>query len=271
MAIEILTDKQKNLLDRIKNEGHKIGHLLGYTDLTKFHSKLINEIVCGAKNISFCSHRCSYKSSTVCLGIALHILTKPNKKILLIVKNNNIAKERLAIIKKILESDTFQSLSHIFYNCGFNVKIEKGGWLEVDLGNSLSKLQLHIISSKESLAGQHEKDLYIIDDIVDFGDLHSKIIRDEHYDIYKMIKSFCEDKRRRYILTGCTWHYDDIFKYHNDIDYCFDCYSTNLMTEEQINEIKLNISPQLFSANYLCNPYKEVFLLEYRISNGRKL
>ena len=45
MAIEILTDKQKNLLDRIKNEGHKIGHLIGYDDLTEFHSKLIKEIV----------------------------------------------------------------------------------------------------------------------------------------------------------------------------------------------------------------------------------
>ena len=257
----ILTEQQKNLLDRIKNEGHKIGHLIGYKDLNEFHAKLINEIVCGKQNVSYCIHRCAYTSSTVCLGIALHILTKPDDKILLIVKNNVDVQNRLETIKQILESDEFQSLSCILWSrkYKYEVKIDKYNNLRITLGTIPWNYQLKIISSVHPLAGLHEKDLYIIDDIVNFSDVCSKQVSNHTLEVFNTVRKYAEDKRRRYILTGSTWCYDDIFQYSNDEDYIFDCYSTGLLTEERISEIRKYISPSIFTAQYLCNPFKEIY------------
>ena len=257
----ILTEQQKNLLDRIKNEGHRIGHLIGYKELNEFHAKLIKEIVCGKQNVSYCIHRCAYTSSTVCLGIALRILTKPDDKILLIVKNNADVQNRLETIKQILESDEFQSLSCILWNCKYKyeVKIDKYNNLRITLGTIPWNYQLKIISSVHPLAGLHEKDLYIIDDIVNFGNVCSEQVANHTFEVFNTVRKYVEDKRRRYILTGSTWCYDDIFQYANDKDYVFDCYSTGLLTEERISEIKKCISPSIFTAQYLCNPFKEIY------------
>ena len=247
-----LTDKQKNLLDRIKYEGHKIGHLVGYTDLTEFHSKLINEIVCGKESASYCIHRCAYTSSTICLGIALHILTKPNKKILLMVQNKGIAQMRLEIIKKILESKEIQALSYILYNKGFTVEI-----INRCLIISLDSLTCQLVcvgADKEELAGGHEKDLYILDGILGLEDCYYETVRAKHLDIYNRINKF----EGRNILFDHSWCYDDLFK-HIKGNYIYDCYDTGLLSEERINEIKLAITPSLFSAQYLCNPYKEIY------------
>ena len=256
-----LNEQQKNLLDRIKNEGHKIGHLIGYKDLNEFHAKLINEIVCGKQNVSYCMHRCAYTSSTVCLGIALRILTKPDDKILLIVKNNADVQNRLETIKQILESDEFQSLSCILWSrkYKYEVKIDKYNNLRITLGTIPWNYQLKIISSVHPLAGLHEKDLYIIDDIVNFSDVCSKQVSNHTLEVFNTVRKYAEDKRRRYILTGSTWCYDDIFQYSNDEDYIFDCYSTGLLTEDRISEIRKYISPSIFTAQYLCNPFKEIY------------
>ena len=264
MAIEILTDKQKNLLDRIKNEGHKIGHLIGYDDLTEFHSKLIKEIVCGKENASYCIHRGAYTSSTVCLGIALHILTRPNKKILLMVQNRGIAQMRLETIKKILESKEIQALSNILYDKGCTVCI-KGKCLTVSLDGLTNQL-VCVGADKEELIGNHEKDLYIIDGIQSIEDVYSKEVRDKKLEIFNQVRKF----DGRSLLFDCTWCYDDLFR-HIRGNYVYDCYETGLLTEDKINEIRLTLTPSMFSAQYLCNPFKEVTTLEYRISNGRKL
>ena len=204
---EILTDKQKNLLDRIKHEGHKIGHLLGYTDLTEFHSKLINEIVCGKESASYCIHRCAYTSSTICLGIALHILTRPNSRILLVTETDNNAKDKLAIIEHILKSDTFQAFSNIIYEHGFEVKLGDWGYLETTLGTNIVKTQLRVMSINDSLAGMHEKDLYIVDNLISIRDRLSKATKNLKTDIISEIQKF----NGRSLIFGSTWEYDDFY------------------------------------------------------------
>ena len=264
MAIEILTDKQKNLLDRIKNEGHKIGHLIGYDDLTEFHSKLIKEIVCGKENTSYCIHRGAYTSSTVCLGIALHVLIRPKNKILLMVQNKFIAQMRLNTIKNILESKEIQALSNLLYDNTFAVKI-KNRCLTISLDRF--NIQLTCIGTdKKELIGNHEKELYIIDDIQNIEDVYSKAIREEKLKIFTEISKF----EGRCLLFDHAWCYDDLFRYIRG-NYIYDCYDTGLLTEDKINEIRLKLTPSMFSAQYLCNPFKEVTTLEYRISNARKL
>ena len=53
----------------------------------------------------------------------------------------------------------------------------------------------------------------------------------------------------RFINTGTPWHKEDAFSLMpNPVTY--DCYSTGLMTDEEIEYIKERMTPSLFSANY---------------------
>lgn len=51
------------------------------------------------------------------------------------------------------------------------------------------------------------------------------------------------------VSTGTTWHPDDVFSVMPPAE-IYTCYDTGLLTEEQIQEIKDNMPPALFAANY---------------------
>ena len=61
-----LTEKQKNLLDRVKNKAHLIGHLVGFKDLSELHAKWINKFWrAGWTPYVLQSHRASFKTSSI--------------------------------------------------------------------------------------------------------------------------------------------------------------------------------------------------------------
>lgn len=51
------------------------------------------------------------------------------------------------------------------------------------------------------------------------------------------------------VSTGTTWHPDDVFSVMPPAE-IYTCYDTGLLTDEQIQEIKDNMPPALFAANY---------------------
>ena len=64
----VLTDRQKKLLDRIKNQAHLIGHLVGFRDLTELHAKWIHNFWKARHQVYVLqSHRNSYKTSCIAI------------------------------------------------------------------------------------------------------------------------------------------------------------------------------------------------------------
>ena len=106
-----LTDKQKNLLDRIKNEGHRIAHLVGFEKFNELHAKWIQNMWKSDDIYVLKASRGSYKSSVLTLYIALLILCKPNKTIIFMRKTDNDVKE---IVE--LEDGEARELADILHN-----------------------------------------------------------------------------------------------------------------------------------------------------------
>ena len=74
-----LNDKQKNLLDRVKNKAHLIGHLVGFNKLNELHSEWINKFWKKRRTTYVLkAHRGSYKSTAVTLFIALIVVSLIN-------------------------------------------------------------------------------------------------------------------------------------------------------------------------------------------------
>mgnify|MGYP002523721003 CR=1 FL=1 len=160
-----LTDKQKNLLDRIKNESHRIAHLVGYDRFTELHAKWLHNMITEKDIYVLKAHRGSFKSSVVTLFIALLIICKPNKTIIFMRKTDNDVKEIVEKVSKILHTPQFQAFSQILYGHGYNftkdTAFEINTTLKSDLGG---KSQLLALGSSGSLTGKHS-DYIIVDDL----------------------------------------------------------------------------------------------------------
>lgn len=127
----LLTERQKKLLDRIKNQAHLIGHLVGFRDLTELHAKWINNFWKARHQVYVLqSHRNSYKTSCIALFIALVILLRPHENIFYVRKTETLVKDIVAKVSKILQSDVFQGLASILY--GYNYRLIKNTATEID-------------------------------------------------------------------------------------------------------------------------------------------
>lgn len=160
-----LTDKQKNLLDRIKYESHRIAHLVGFDKFTELHSKWICNMFKEKDIYVLKSHRGSLKSSALTLFIAELMICKPNKTIIFMRKTDNDVKEIVEKVSKILHTPQFQAFSQILYGHGYNftkdTAFEINTTLKSDLGG---KSQLIALGSSGSLTGKHS-DYIIVDDL----------------------------------------------------------------------------------------------------------
>lgn len=164
-----LTDKQKNLLTRIKYESHRIAKLVGFDKFTELHSKWICNMFKEKDIYVLKAHRGSFKSSAMALFIAELMICKPNKTIIFMRKTDNDVKEIVEKVSKILHTPQFQAFSQILYGHGYSftkdTAFEINTTLKSDLGG---KSQLIALGSSGSLTGKHS-DYIIVDDLCFVG------------------------------------------------------------------------------------------------------
>ena len=170
MAEEVeLTEKQKKLLDSIKNESHKIAHLVGFDRFTELHSKWLHRMLVEKDIYVLKAHRGSFKSSVITLFIAILIICRPNKTIIFMRKTDNDVKEIVEKVSKILQTTEFHYFAQILYGHDYqltkNTAFEINTTLKSDLGG---KSQLIALGSSGSLTGKHA-DYIIVDDLCFIG------------------------------------------------------------------------------------------------------
>jgi hypothetical protein len=98
-----------------------------------------------------------------------------------------------------------------------------------------------------SLTGKHF-DRIFTDDIVNVQDRISKAERDRTKLIYQELRNII-NRGGRIFNTGTPWHRDDAFSLMPNPE-VYDCYSTGLMSDAEIAEIKEKMTASLFAANY---------------------
>lgn len=244
-----LTEQQKKFLDVIQNESHKIGHLVGFKKLTPLHHSWIYKMLKTKAIYVLKAHRGSFKSTAMTLFFALSMVLRPDKTIIFVRKTDDDVKEIVEKVKKILVTPIMVHLAYIFH--GINLELTKSTAFEVntnlkkDLGGGS---QLMAMGLKGSLTGKHA-DIIVVDDIVNLKDRESKKERDITKNVWYELNSNIKNPNGCVIAIGTTWHPDDAFSVMPQAE-VHTCYETGLLTDEQIQVIKENMPPALFSANY---------------------
>lgn len=243
-----LTDKQKNLLDRIKYESHRIAHLVGFDKFTELHSKWICNMFKEKDIYVLKSHRGSFKSSAMALFIAELMICKPNKTIIFMRKTDNDVKEIVEKVSRILHTPQFQAFSQILYGHGYNftkdTAFEINTTLKSDLGG---KSQLIALGSSGSLTGKHS-DYIIVDDLCNIKDRASHAERERIKNVWMELQNV-RNRGGVSIACGTTWHKQDVFSLMPPAD-VYTCYDTGLMSQKEIDALKKTMTPALFAANY---------------------
>ena len=104
-----------NILQIIKDNPYKLGHLVGFDLLTPMHNVWIKDFVFGSEDCTYLIHRGSYKTSSVSIAIALLLLLRPDKCIMFMRKTDNDIAEIIKRVGQILQTDIWQALAYELY------------------------------------------------------------------------------------------------------------------------------------------------------------
>ena len=239
---------RKQAVEFLIKSPYKLGHLLGFTKLTKLHNGWIIDMLKGKEDKTLQAHRGSYKTTCVSIALALIIILLPNLKTLFIRKTDDDIKEVIAQVKKILESQQVRYFVKSIY--GVDLRLTKSNTNEITTNlcaDIKGTSQLVGMGTGSSLTGKHF-DRIFTDDIVNLQDRISKAERDKTKGIYQELHNV-KNRGGRIYNTGTPWHKDDAFTLMPNAEK-YDCYTTGLINEAELGEIKEKMTSSLFAANY---------------------
>lgn len=239
---------KEQILDLIYVEPFKIGHWVGFKDLTYIHNEWLYKFLFVKEDQTLQGHRGSFKTTTLSLFFAIHAVIWPNETVLFFRKTGGDVTEVMRQTANILQSGCMKEIVYVLYGKDLSLIKCSGSEIQTNLSTSiLGQSQLVGLGIGTSITGKHA-DIVVTDDIVNVNDRISKAERERTKLAYMELQNI-KNRGGRFINTGTPWHKEDAFTLMpNPMKY--DCYSTGLMTEEQIEEIKSHMTLSLFAANY---------------------
>ena len=230
------------------DEPYRIGHFVGFTDLSEIHNEWLKSFLYAKEDQTLQAHRKSYKTTVLSLVFALNMVINPNQTHLMLRKTDGDVKDILTQVAKILQSGAMQMISNAIHGTGFILTKSSTSEIETSLYNNISGTpQLRGIGLGGSITGKHT-DIVITDDIVNVNDRISPAERNHTKLIYQELRNICK-KTGRFINCGTPWHKEDAFLLMPNIKR-FDCYSTGVLTDAEIEKERQSMTPSLFAANY---------------------
>lgn len=245
----MMMDRQRRkILTIVKNEPVRVGHALGFKKLGKLHNDWLVDMIYGHEDTTLQAHRGSYKTTDVSVALFLIMILFPNDRIMFMRKTDTDVKEVVAQVNKMLNSEFGRWLAASVWGTGLSVIKANQTELTTNLTNDpRGSAQLTAMGLGGSLTGKHY-DRIFTDDIVNVDDRISKAEREKTKLIYQELQNIKNSGGRIY-NTGTPWHKEDAFTLMpNPIKY--DCYSTGLLSDTEIQRLRDKMSPSLFAANY---------------------
>ena len=224
------------------------GRLVGFTKLTNLHNAWILDMLKGEGDRTLQAHRASYKTTCVSIALALIIILLPNKRTLFLRKTDSDIKEIIKQVQKILKDPHTQYFVQCIYGVNLKLTVESATEINTNLTTDIrGTSQLVGMGCGSSITGKHF-DRIFTDDIVNINDRVSKAERDRTKLVYQELQNI-KNRDGRIFNTGTPWHKDDCFAIMPEAEK-FDCYSTGLISDEQLEVIKKSMTRSLFAANY---------------------
>ena len=239
---------KEQIMYLLKNEPYRLGHFLGYKDLTELHNDWLKDWLYSSKDSTTQAHRGSYKTTDLAVFLAINALVHPRENVIFLRKTDTDVTEVIRLVVKIMKSGAYIEMCKTLYDIPCKVLKDTASEIHTNLYKGKGGAsQIVGMGINGSLTGKHA-DVIVTDDIINIKDRISKAEREHTKLMYQELQNVL-NRGGRIINTGTPWHKDDAFSLMPNIKK-FDCYSTGLMTEEQIMHLRNSMSPSLFSANY---------------------
>ena len=243
-----MNSRKQAVLDLLWNEPYKIGHWVGFKDLTTLHNEWLRSFLYADADQTLLAHRGSYKTTDLSLFLAIHTVIKPNENVMFFRKTDDDVTEVLTQSQKILKSGAMQSVVRDLYGTELELIKENNSEIHTNLCTSTKGVsQVVGLGIGTSITGKHA-DIVVTDDIVNLKDRISKAERERTKIQYMELQNIC-NRGGRFINTGTPWHKEDAISIMPNVRK-YDCYSTGLIKRDKLEELRQSMSDSLFAANY---------------------
>lgn len=232
----------------LKYEPYKIGHFVGFKDLTQLHNEWLRFFLYGETDLTLLAHRGSYKTTDLSLFLALNTIIFPNRNVGFFRKTDTDVAEVLRQTAKILRSGAIQEIVRTLYGVDLVLEKETANEIHTNLRTSAKGAsQILGLGITTSITGKHA-DIVVTDDIVNIKDRISKAERERTKLQYMELQNVV-NRGGRFINTGTPWHKDDAISLMPNVKR-YDCYSTGLIDRNKLEDLRKSMSDSLFAANY---------------------
>lgn len=239
---------RQQAIEFLKNDPAKFARMLGFNKLNELNEKWIIEMVRGKEDYTLMSHRASYKTTCVSFALAITIILLPKMRTLFIRKTDVDVKEVIKQVQKILLDPHTQYIVQSIYGVNLRLLAQSATEINTNLANDIKGTsQLVGIGIGSSLTGKHFDRIYT-DDIINMNDRVSKAERDRTKLIYQELQNI-KNRGGKIFNTLTPWHPDSAESLMPNV-HRYDCYSTGIVSAEEIEEIKGKMLPSLFACNY---------------------
>ena len=224
------------------------GHAVGFDKLGALHNTWIQDMVRGSEDKTLQAHRGSYKTTCVSIALAEIIVLLPNLKTLFMRKTDADVKEVVRQVRNLLLSPYMEALCEKIHGKPMILTTVSATEISTNLAvDNKGTSQLVACGVNGSLTGKHF-DRIFTDDIVNVQDRISRAERDHTKTIYQELQNI-RNRGGRIFNTGTPWHKEDAFSMMPNIEK-HDCYSTGLISGDELQAIKSSMTSSLFAANY---------------------
>lgn len=239
---------RKQAVEFLGNNPVKFAHMLGFNKLTDLHNDWIIDMVKGKEDETLKAHRGSYKTTCVSFALFEIIVLLPKLRTAFFRKTDTDVKEVVKQAAKILQDPHTQYLLECIYGTQIKLTTQSATEINTNLATDVKGTnQLVGMGIGASLTGKHF-DRIFTDDIINLNDRISKAEREHTKLVYQELQNI-KNRDGRFFNTLTTWHKEDASILMPNVK-TYDCYSTGLMSEDEIAKIKESMTPSLFAANY---------------------
>lgn len=239
---------KRELLDYITRYPADLGRVVGFPDLTNLHNDWLQKMVLATEDFTLQAHRGSYKTTCISIALAMDMIYYPSENTMFMRKTGGDVTEVIRQVSKILHSDLFKFVFKRLYGYDMEFVAESSGAITLNnYDTTKGAAQLLGIGTVGSLTGKHA-DRVMTDDIVNLQDRVSAAERNRVKGVYQELQNI-RNRGGIIINTGTPWHKDDAFCLMPNIER-YDCYNTGLLSDEQIDKLRSQMTNSLFAANY---------------------
>lgn len=243
-----MNSEKQAVLDLLWNEPYKIGHWVGFKDLTTLHNEWLRSFLYVDEDQTLLAHRGSYKTTDLSLFLAIHTVIKPNENVMFFRKTDDDVTEVITQSQKILRSGAMSHIVQVLYGAGLDLLKENTSEIHTNLCTSTKGIsQVVGLGIGTSITGKHA-DIVVTDDIVNLKDRISRAEREKTKIQYMELQNI-KNRRGRFINTGTPWHKEDAISLMPNVKR-YDCYSTGLIARDKLEKLRSQMSDSLFAANY---------------------